>query len=66
MNILFFFFFFNNNKLSMVLSTKLSIEDYFLFVILTKIEYEARLIKEESYSELLRFIIRHILKQVHN
>ena len=56
----------NNKKLSKVLSTKLSIEDYNAFVILTKIEYEAGLIKEESTSELLRFTIRHILNQVHN
>jgi hypothetical protein len=33
---------------------------------LTKLEYEAGLIKEESTSELLRFTIRHILKQAHN
>jgi hypothetical protein len=56
----------NNKKLSKVLSTKLSIEDYNEFVILTKLEYEAGLIKEESTSELLRFTIRHILNQVHN
>jgi hypothetical protein len=56
----------NNTKLSKVLSTKLSIEDYNAFVILTKIEYEGGLIKEESSSELLRFTIRHILNQVHN
>ena len=56
----------NNKKLSKVLSTKLSIEDYNSFVILTKLEYEAGLIKEESTSELLRFTIRHILNQVHN
>jgi hypothetical protein len=56
----------NNKKLSKVLSTKLSIEDYNAFVILTKLEYEAGLIKEESTSELLRFTIRHILSQAHN
>ena len=56
----------NNKKLSKVLSTKLSIEDYNSFVILTKLEYEAGLIKEECTSELLRFTIRHILNQVHN
>jgi hypothetical protein len=56
----------NNKKLSKVLSTKLSIEDYNAFQILTKLEYQAGLIKEESTSELLRFTIRHILKQVHN
>ena len=49
-----------------LLSTKLSIEDYDAFLTLTKLEYEAGLIKEESTSELLRFTIRHILKQVHN
>jgi hypothetical protein len=48
------------------LSTKLSIEDYDAFVILTKLEYEAGLIKEESTSELLRFTIRHILNQIRN
>jgi hypothetical protein len=56
----------NNKKLSKVLSTKLSIEDYNSFLVLTKLEYEAGLIKEESTSELLRFTIRHILNQVNN
>jgi hypothetical protein len=51
----------NNKKLSKVLSTKLSIDDYNAFLTLTKLEYEAGLIKEESTSELLRFTIRHIL-----
>jgi protease II len=55
----------NNKKLSAVLSTKLSIEDYNAFLILIKLEYECGLIKEESTSELLRFTIRHILNQVH-
>jgi hypothetical protein len=56
----------NNKKLSKVLSTKLSIDDYNAFLTLTKLEYEAGLIKEESTSELLRFTIRHILNQLHN
>src|SRR3954452_14902060 len=56
----------NNKKLSNVLSTKISLDDYNAFVILTKLEYEAGLIKEESTSELLRFTIRHLLNQVHN
>src|SRR3954452_21475277 len=56
----------NNKKLSNVLSTKISLDDYNAFVMLTKLEYEAGLIKEESTSELLRFTIRHILNQVHN
>ena len=48
----------NNKKLSKILSTKLSIEDYDAFLTLTKLEYEAGLIKEQSPSELLRFTIR--------
>jgi hypothetical protein len=56
----------NSKKLSKVISTKLSIEDYNSFQILTKLEYKAGLIKEESTSELLRFTIRHILKQARN
>ena len=56
----------DNKKLSKVLSTKLSIEDYNEFLILTKLEYQSGLIKEESASELLRTTIRHILNQVHN
>jgi hypothetical protein len=55
-----------NKKLSKVLSTKLSLDDYNAFLTLTKLEYEAGLIKEESTSELLRFTIRHILNQLHN
>src|SRR5215218_7153458 len=54
----------NNKKLSKVLSTKLSIDDYNAFLTLTKLEYQAGLIKEQSTSELLRFTIRHILNQV--
>jgi hypothetical protein len=56
----------NNKKLSKVLSTKISIEDYNAFLILTKLEYQGGLIKEESTSELLRFTIRHILNQLRN
>ena len=56
----------NNKKLSKVLSTKLSADDYNAFLILTKLEYQAGLIKEESTSELLRFTIRHILNQLYN
>jgi len=53
-------------KQSKVLSTKLSIEDYNAFHMLTKLEYQSGLIKEESTSELLRFTIRHILNQLSN
>ena len=44
-----------------ILSTKLLIEDFNLFLILTKLEYQAGLIKQESTSELLQFTIRPIL-----
>jgi hypothetical protein len=54
----------NNKKLSKILSTKISIGDYNAFLILTKLEYQAGLIKQESTSELLRLTIRHILNQV--
>jgi hypothetical protein len=36
-----------------VLSTKLSIDDYNAFLILTKLEYQAGLIKQESILESL-------------
>jgi len=35
----------NNKKLSKVLSTKLSIEDYSSFLMLTKLEYQSGLIE---------------------
>jgi hypothetical protein len=56
----------NNKKLSKVLSTKLSLDDYNAFLTLTKLEYQAGLIKEQSTSELLTFTIRHILNQILN
>ena len=40
--------------------------DYNVFFILTKLEYQAGLIRQESTSELLRFTICHILNQVGN
>ena len=43
-----------------------SIEDYNAFLTLTKLEYEAGLIKEQSPSELLRFTIRRLLNQLRN
>ena len=48
-----------------ILSTKLLIEDFNLFLILTKLEYQAGLIKEEKHQNyqdlLLQFTIRPIL-----
>jgi hypothetical protein len=56
----------NNKKLSKVLSTKLSIDDYNAFLILTKLEYQSGFIKEECTSELMRFTTRRILSQILN
>jgi hypothetical protein len=47
----------NTKKLTKVVSTKLSIEDYNLFQILTNIAYQHGEIKEATQSELLRYII---------
>ena len=55
----------NNKKLSKVLSTKLSIEDYNAFLTLTKLEYQAGLIKEESTSEL-RYWVGIVPYSYHN
>ena len=54
----------SDNKTDIV--NKLSIEDYNAFLILTKLEYEAGLIKEQSPSELLRFTIGRLLIQLRN
>jgi hypothetical protein len=56
----------SKKKLSKGISIKLSIEDSNAFLTLTKLEYEAGLIKEQSPSELLRFIIHGLLNQLHN
>jgi hypothetical protein len=50
-----------------ILSTKLSTEDYNKFLTLTKLEYKAGLIKEEeSSSGLLRFTLHRLLNQLRN
>ena len=57
----------NHRKKSRKLQTytlQTSIEDYSLFIILTKLEYRAGLIKEPITSELLRFTTRRILSQI--
>ena len=55
-----------NKRLSKVISIKLSTEYCNAFVTLTKLEYEAGLIKEQIPSELLRFTIRRLLIQLRN
>jgi hypothetical protein len=44
-------------KLTKVISTKLSVQDYNLFQILTNLAYQHGEIKEATISELLRYII---------
>jgi hypothetical protein len=47
----------NTKKLTKVISTKLSVQDYNLFQILTNLAYQHGEIKEATQSELLRYII---------
>jgi hypothetical protein len=53
-------------KLSKVLSTKVTREDYRKFRVLTTIGYQNRVIKEDSPSEMLRFIITLALSHLQN
>jgi hypothetical protein len=55
-----------NNKLSKVLSTKVTREDSRKFRVLTTIGYQNRVIKEDSPSEMLRFIITFALSHLQN
>ncbi len=47
----------DNIKLTRVLSTKLSIEDYKVFRVLTNIAYQYKAINQDRPSEMLRFIV---------
>jgi hypothetical protein len=47
----------DTKKLTKVVSTKLSIQDYNLFQILTNLAYQHGEIKEATQSELLRYIV---------
>jgi hypothetical protein len=53
-------------KLSKVLSTKVTREDSRKFRVLTTIGYQNRVIKEDSPSEMLRFIVTHALSHLRN
>ncbi|CAN5456739.1 hypothetical protein BH18THE2_BH18THE2_21140 [soil metagenome] len=53
-----------NTKLTKVLSTKLSIEDYDRFQKCTNFAYEAGVIEEPSTSKFLRFIVTHPFKEL--
>ena len=54
------------NKLKRVISTKLLTEDYDKFRVLTNLAYQYGGIKENSTSEMLRFIITSAVKVLHN
>jgi hypothetical protein len=56
----------NSKKLTKVLSTKVSKEDYKAFRVLTDIVYQYRGIKEDSPSEMLRFFITLAVGELRN
>ncbi len=53
-----------NKKLTRVISTKLSIEDYERFQKCTNFAYKAGVIEEPSTSKFLRFIVTHPFKEL--
>ena len=54
----------DNKKLTRVISTKLSIEDYNRFEKYTSLAYEAGFIEEPSVSKFLRFIVTYPFKEL--
>jgi hypothetical protein len=54
------------NDINRYRQQSLATDDYNAFLTLTKLEYEAGLIKEQSPSELLRFTIHRLLNQLRN
>ena len=56
----------DNKKLKRVISTKLSIEDHKTFRVLTNLNYQYGVIKEDSPSEMLRYIISHLVELLRN
>jgi hypothetical protein len=54
----------DNKKLTRVISTKLSIEDYNRFGKYTSLAYEAGFIEEPSVSKFLRFIVTYPFKEL--
>jgi hypothetical protein len=53
----------NNGKLTRVVSTKLSIEHYKAFRILTKQAYKDGVIKHDSPSEMLRYVLSPVVEE---
>jgi hypothetical protein len=56
----------HSKKLTKVLSTKVSIEDYKTFRVLTNLAYRYRGIEEDSPSEMLRFFITLTVNELRN
>ncbi len=56
----------DSKKLTKVLSTKVSIEDYKVFRVLTNLAYQYGGIKENSTSETLRFAITSAVNELRN
>jgi hypothetical protein len=54
----------DTKKLTKVLSTKLSIEDYERFQKCTNFAFNAGVIEEPSTSQFLRFIVTHPFKEL--
>jgi hypothetical protein len=52
----------DNKKVTKVISTKLSIEDHKTFRILTDLTYQYGGIKEDSTSEMLRYLISPVVE----
>jgi hypothetical protein len=51
----------DSKKLTRVLSTKLSVEDYNLFRVMTNIAYQYKAINQDRPSEMLRFFVTPVV-----
>jgi hypothetical protein len=56
----------DSKKLTRVLSTKLSIEDYNLFRVMTNIAYQYKSINQDRPSEMLRFLVTPVVNGLSN
>jgi hypothetical protein len=54
----------SNKKLTRVISTKLSIEDYYKFLKFTNDAYKAGVIEEPEVSKYLRYIVTQPFKEL--
>jgi hypothetical protein len=53
-------------KLTKVLSTKISVEDYNLFQVLTNNAYQSGMIEEPKPSKFLRFLVTYSFDELRN